>query len=354
MKDGLAKYGSFIKDIKELIYRHQYEAIRQVNISLLQLYWKIGEEIYQRQQKQSWGKAVVEILSKELQKEFPGDRGYSARNLWRMRTFYEEYTSATILPPMVAELDEDTQSANLPPMVAEISWTKNCAILEKCKDPLMLEFYIKMTKRFGWTKDVLIHNIDSNAYEKFLVNQTNFDKTVAEKYKHQAKLAVKDEYSFGFLEMSEEHSEKELETTLMQKIRAFLIEMGGYYSYIGNQYYFNFADEDNFIDVLLFHRQLRCLIAIELKIGDFLPEYAGKMQYQLSVLDEKVKLPDENPSIGIIVCRNKNRLKVEYALKSSNAPIGVATYTMHNKLPDDMKKLLPSPEEIAEIVKELD
>lgn len=340
--------------------------MKQVNKALIQLYWEIGEEIYHRQQEQSWGKAVVEILSKELQKEFPGDRGYSARNLWLMRRFYIEYSQNAFLHPSGAEIEANAQSVTLhpsgaensrlalPPLLAEIGWKKNTVIMEKCKDSLMREFYIKMTKRFGWTKDVLINNIENNAYEKFLVNQTNFDKTVAEKYKHQAKLAVKDDYNFGFLEMSAEHDEKELETALMQKIRSFLIEMGGYYSYIGNQYYIDFADEDNFVDILLFHRQLKCLIAIDLKIGDFLPEYAGKMQYYLSVLDEKVKLPDENPSIGIIVCKNKNRLKVEYTLKSSNAPIGVATYTLHEKLPEDMRKLLPSPDEIAEIIKELD
>jgi len=364
--ENLAIYDDFVKDIKSLIYQRQYETMKVVNKALIQLYWEIGEEIYRRQQEQGWGKSVVEILSKELQKEFPRDRGYSARNLWLMRSFYVEYSQNTILHPMGAELEENSQHANLhpsgaeinrvslPPLLAEIGWKKNTIIMEKCKDRLMREFYIKMTKRFGWTKDVLINNIENNAYEKFLVNQTNFDKTVAEKYKNQAKLAVKDDYNFGFLEMSAEHSEHELEVALMQKIRAFLIEMGGKYSYIGNQYHVDFADEDNYIDILLFHRQLRSLIAIDLKIGDFLPEYAGKMQYYLAILDEKVKLPEENPSIGIIVCKNKNRLKVEYALKTSNAPIGVATYTLHDKLPDDMRKFLPSPEEIAEIIKELD
>jgi len=250
MKNDTAQYSEFIKYIKELIYKYQYQAMKQVNIGLLQLYWEIGEEICQRQHEQGWGKAVVEILSKELQKEFPGESGYSTTNLWRMRSFYLAYNQKTNLPPSVGEM----QKSNLPPLVGEISWTKNYVIIEKCKDPLEREFYIKITKKYGWTKDLLINNIENNAYEKFLTNQTNFDKTVPEKYKHQAKLAVKDEYNFGFLEMSIKHSEAELETAIMKKIRAFLVEMGGLYSYIGNQYYINVDGDDCYIDLLLYHR----------------------------------------------------------------------------------------------------
>ena len=362
MENGLAKYTPFIKQIKELIYRHQYEAMKQVNKELMLLYWKIGAEIDRKQREQGWGKSVVDVLSKELQKEFPGVQGFTARNLWFMRQFYVEYSTNPILKPMVSELDEKHNSANLkpmvseidkpilPPLVAEISWSKNIIIIQKCKDPFEREFYIRITKRYGWTKDVLINNIENKAYEKYLTNQTSFDKTVPEKYKLQAKLAVKDDYNFDFLEMGAEHSEAELEAAIMKKIRAFLIEMGGHYTFIGNQFHINVAEEDNYIDLLLFNRQLRCLIAIELKIGEFIPEYTGKMQYYLAILDDKVKLPDENPSIGIIVCKNKKRMKVEYALKLSNAPIGVATYTFHDKLPEEMRSLLPSPDEIARIV----
>jgi predicted nuclease of restriction endonuclease-like (RecB) superfamily len=226
--------------------------------------------------------------------------------------------------------------------------------MEKCKDVLQREFYIKMTKRFGWTKDVLINNIENRAYEKFLINQTNFDDTVAEKYKLQAKLAVKDEYNFDFLEMGIEHGEAELEAAIIKKVRAFLIEMGGYFSFIGNQYHLEVDGDDNYLDILLFHRRLRCLVAIELKVGDFIPEYVGKMQYILTALDETMKLPEENPSIGIIVCRNKKRTRVEYTLKSSNRPIGVSTYSYYDNLPEDMRSLLPTPDEIANIIAEFD
>ncbi|MCL2142350.1 MAG: PDDEXK nuclease domain-containing protein [Methanimicrococcus sp.] len=353
MKNELTLYGPFIKEIKDLIYRRQYEAMKHVNKELIQLYWEIGKEIDCKQREQGWGKYVVEILAKELQKEFPGVQGFSARNLWLMRSFYVEYSTAVILQPLVAELEKHPQSAILPPLVAEISWSKNVVIMQKCKDPSEREFYIKMTKNYGWTKDVLINNIENRAFEKYFTNQTNFDETVPEKYKLQAKLAVKDDYNFDFIEMGIKHNEAELESGIIKNIRAFLIEMGGNFSFIGNQYHLNVADDDYYIDLLLYHRRLRCLIAVDLKIGEFKPEYAGKMQFYLSALDETMKLPEENPSIGIIICKSKNRTRVEYTLKTTNKPIGVATYSFYENLPEEMRSLLPSPDEIAAIVAEI-
>jgi len=350
MENGLTVYGSFIKDIKALIYRRQYEALKKVNTELIQLYWEIGEEIDRKQREHGWGKSVVEILAKELQKEFPGVQGFSARNLWLMRGFYIEYSQNSILHPSGAEFDR----ATLPALLAEIGWKKNVVIMEKCKDPLQREFYIKMTKRYGWTKDVLINNIENRAFEKYLTNQTNFDETVPEKYRLQAKLAVKDDYNFDFIEMGIEHSEAELEAGIIKNIRAFLLEMGGYFTFIGNQYRLDVTDDDYYIDLLLYHRQLRSLVAIDLKIGEFKPEYAGKMQFYLSALDDTMKLPDENPSIGIIICKSKKRTRVKYTLKTTDKPIGVATYSYYDSLPENMLAMLPSPDEIAKIISEID
>ena len=350
MESGLTLYGSFIKEIKDLIYRRQYEAMKRVNVELMQLYWEIGEEIDRQQREKGWGKSIVEVLAKELQKEFPGVQGFSARNLWLMRNFYLEYSQNANLQPSVADSAGHSQNTILPPLVAEISWSKNVVIMQKCKNPLEREFYIKMTKRYGWTKDVLINNIENQAFEKYLTNQTNFDETVPEKYRFQAKLAVKDDYNFDFIEMGIEHCEAELEAGIINNIRAFLSEMGGDFSFVGNQYHLDIADDDYYIDLLLYHRRLRCLIAIDLKIGGFKPEYAGKMQFYLAALDETMKLAEENPSIGIIICKSKNRTMVEYTLKSTNKPIGVATYSFYESLPEEMRSLLPSPEEIAVII----
>lgn len=320
-----------LNEIKERIRAAQYSALKAVNKELIGAYWDIGKMILARQDKFGWGKSIVENLSKDLQKDFPGVVGYSADNLWRMRKFYLKYKG----------------NEKLASLVQEISWTKNIVVMEKCRDDLERQFYILMTKKFGWTKDVLIHQIDNKSYEKYLLNQTNFDKILPAKYKHQAKLAVKDEYSFDFLELGEEHSEHELEISLINNLRKFLIEMGGYFTFIGNQFKIELENEELFIDLLLFHRALKCLVAIELKIGEFKPEYVGKMQFYLSVLDDKTRLKDENPSIGIIICKEKKRTFVEYSLKRANAPIGVATYTTTTKLPASLRKYLPATNEIA-------
>ncbi len=273
-----------------------------------------------------------------MQKEFPGAKGYSSANLWRMRNFYLSYKD----------------SKKLAPLVREISWTNNLAILEKCKDELEREFYIQMSKRYGWSKRLLINYIEAETYEKYLLNQTNFDLTLPEERRNQAKLAVKDEYSFDFAELSPEYSEHELEIQLVRNIRNFLVEMGGDFAFLGNQYHLSVGNKDLYIDLLLFHRRLKSLVAIELKIGEFEAEYAGKMQLYLEVLDEKIKLPEENSSIGIIICKSKDKTVVEYALRSTNSPIGVATYQIRNSLPENMKSLLPNPEEIIERLKVFD
>jgi len=332
-----AEYKTFFKEIKERIHRAQYDALKSVNKELIKLYWDIGKSIVAKQEKLGWGKAIVETLAKDLQKEFPGIQGFSVQNLWNMRQFYSSYKD----------------NPKLQPMVGEISWTKNVIIMQRCKDVLQREFYIKITKKYGWTKDVLINQLEAGAFERFMANQTNFDKAVLERYRHQAKLAVKDEYTFDFLELNEEHTERELEQALLGRIRKFLIEMGGYFTFVGNQYRLEIDGVEFFIDLLLYHRQLRCLIAIELKVGAFKPEYAGKMQFYLSALNDTVRLPEENPSIGIILCKEKSRTFVEYALKDSKKPIGVSTYKLTSKLPRELKKYLPAPEEMIKRLEEL-
>lgn len=301
------------------------------------MYWGIGQEICNQQQEKGWGKNIVEILAAELKKEFPNVKGFSSSNLWRMRNFYLTYS----------------RNENLAQLVREISWTKNIVIMEKCKETLEREFYIKMTRKYGWTKDVLINKIEGKSYEKYLLNQTNFDETLPQKYLNQAKLAVKDEYIFDFIGLSDKHSEIELENSLINNMKSFLAELGGNFAFIGNQYHLNVGGDDFYIDLLLYHRVLKSLIAIELKIGDFKPDFVGKLQFYLTALDKQVKLEGENPSIGIIICKNKNRTVVEYALNNSSKPIGVTTYQIRDTLPEQMKDLLPSPEEIIRRLEKL-
>lgn len=332
------EYASFLAEIKERIKDAQYAALKTVNKELINLYWDIGKKIVWQQEKHGWGKSIVENLAKDLQSEYLGIKGFSAPNLWRMRNFYSQYAD----------------DAKLAPLVREISWVKNLIIMEKCKDSLERQFYLQMTVKFGWTKNVLIHQVENKSYEKYLLNQTNFDKALPVKYKNQAKLAIKDEYTFDFLELGEEHSERELEVALMEKMRKFLAEMGGYFCYIGNQYRIDAGGKEYFIDLLLYHRKLKCLVAIDLKIGEFAPEFAGKMQFYLALLDGRIRMKDENPSIGIIICKAKNRTIVEYALKESKKPIGVSTYKITSQLPKGLSKYLPSKEDIVKKLKVLE
>ena len=325
-------YAGFLHEIKRRIRDRQLQAMRSVNRELVLLYWEIGEMIHQKQALLGWGKSVVETLARDLQVEFPGRNGFSTQNLWFMRQFYCEYVD----------------QPNLQPLVREISWTKNLVVFSRCKDDLEREFYLRATSRYGWTKAVLQHQIDNKSYERFLLNQTNFDKAIPESIRAQAILAVEDHYTFDFLNLAEEHSESELEQALVKNVRSFFSELGGAFAFIGNQYRLEVGGQEYFIDLLLFHRRLRCLVAIELKIGDFKPEHKGKMEFYLEALDCQERMEGENSPIGIIICRSKNKTVVEYALRNAVRPIGVATYTVVPELPEAYRDELPSAEAIVE------
>lgn len=321
----------FITEIKERVRAAQYEALKAVNIQLIDLYWELGKAISEKQT-EGWGKAIVPTLSKELQIEFPKMTGFSTTNLWYMVQFYNEYH----------------RDVNLQPLVGEISWTKHLVILSKCKDSQERQFYILANKKFGWTKDVLIHQIENKTFEQYLLKQTSFDLTLPEGIKKQAYLAVKDNYTFDFLNLADEHSESELEDALIQNMRQFLLEMGSDFTFVGNQYRLSVNDKEYRIDLLLYHRKLQSLIAIDLKIGEFEPEHKGKMEFYLSVLNDKIRLPHENPAIGIIICKSKDRTIVEYSLQTASMPIGVATYKTSHTLPAEYQSLLPSAKEISQ------
>ncbi|MBN1675248.1 MAG: DUF1016 family protein [Kiritimatiellae bacterium] len=332
----MADYGRLLVQVKERIHAAQILAFRAVNKELVALYWDIGRLITEQQVAGTRGDAVVKKLSKDLRQEFPGIAGFSWRNLFYMGQFYDTYRDWP----------------KLQPLVAIIGWTHNLVILQRCKDPLEREFYIRMTRKFGWSKNVLIHQIDNQSYEKTLLNQTNFDKAVSPKIRAQAKLAVKDEYIFDFLELGDKHAERELQRALMGRVEDFLRAMGGLFAFVGSEFRIEVDQKEYFIDLLLYHRRLKCLVAVELKIGEFEPEFVGKMQFYLAALDDTVREEGENPSIGIILCKEKKRTIVEYALRESNKPIGVATYRIVKRLPKELKGELPTPAQIAKLLEE--
>ncbi len=323
-------YNTILEQIKNRVKVARYEALIAVNRELIELYWDIGKIISIKQKTERWGKAVVEKLATDLQVEFSGVKGFSSSNLWRMRNFYNEYKK-----------DEKLAQA-----VREIGWGHNITILEKVKDPSARHYYITNCRNRGWSRAALEEKIKSNEFDNILRSQTNFDLTVDNARKAQLMWEVKDEYNFSFLEIANEATEKELEDALVANIVKFLAEMGGDFSFVGRQYKITVDDKEFFIDLLFYHRRLRCLIAVELKIGEFLFEYTGKMAGYLAALDSQVKYENESPSIGIIICRTKSRTIVEYALTNIKSPIGVATFN-YKELPSEIAKYLPSDQELS-------
>jgi len=329
---GIPKgYKTVLNSIITQIKAAQTRAMVAVNQELVNVYREIGKVIHDRQKNSDWGDSVVKTLASDIKKAFPGMKGFSYRNLYVMRDLYSSYRD----------------SQKLQTLSAQISWSHNVAILSKCEDLLEREFYMRMTKKNSWSYRVLLNQIDNQNFEKTMISQTNFDKNLPAKMLPEAKLAVKDEYVFDFLELGDEHSEYELEQALLKNIKHFLREVGNVYAFMGSQYELEVDGQEFYIDILLYHRKLKSLVAIELKIGAFMPEYIGKMQFYLSVLNDTVRLPDENPSIGIILCKEKSRTIVEYSLKETNKPINVAAYKTTTKLPKELKKELPSPDQIA-------
>ncbi len=327
-------YPSFLAEVKRRVRSSQYAALKSVNSELLKLYWELGQMIAERQEKEGWGAAVIDKLAEDLRIEFPGQAGFSRRNLYRIRDLYLSYKDDEFMPPMVAQ----------------IGWTHNVMILEKCKTSDERKFYIAMTKRYGWTKNVLAMQISTGAFARMASAQSNFDKILPAEKAAQAQLAIKDEYTFDFLELEPEHSERELERALIGKVNQFLTEMGGMFTFVGSQYRLRVDDEDFFVDLLLYHRSLRCFVAVELKITEFKPTYAGQMQFYLAALNDTHRLPDESPAIGIILCREKKRTIVEYALASSSHPVGIASYTVSKELPKKLEGQLPSSQQIAKLM----
>ena len=329
---------AFIAEIKDQIKSAQYRALQKVNHEQVALYWNIGKTILERQKEFGWGKGIVEILATELQKEFVGIDGFSARNLWRMRTLVDQYQDSAII---------------LPPLVAEIPWTHNILIIEKCKDEHERFFYINLTKQQHWSKSTLINAIEAQTYQRTLINQTNFIQTLPPPTGNEADMLVKDEYLFDFLNLTEPYTEAQLELAILSNIRNFLIELGGDFAFLGNQYPLKLEDKTFEIDLLLYHRHLQCLVAIDLKTEEFQPEFSGKMNFYLTTLNRLVKKEHEQPSIGIIICKSKNRTIVEFALQDINKPIGVATYNLVEKLPVDIQQFFPTSKQFIDRVESI-
>lgn len=323
-------YTQVLNQIKTDARKAQSRAAQKVNHELVSLYWSIGKSLDLRIQEENWGSAVITTLAKDLQAEFSGSLGFSKSNLYLMVNFYRTTQQNPIFRPLAGKL----------------SWTHISVLLDNFYEQTsQLNFYAQKSIEQGWTVRVLEHQIERQAFERTAKTQNNFNPALSDKLG----MAIKDEYVFDFLSLQDEFTERDLEQALLKKINAFLIEMGGVFTYVGNQYRLTVDGDDFFIDLLLYHRRLRSLVAIELKVGEFKPEYAGKMQFYLAALDDLVKQPDEAPSIGIILCKSKKRTIVEYALKTSAQPMAIATYRLTADLPEELVKELPSQRQMESL-----
>lgn len=271
----------------------------------------------------------MEQLSNDLQTEHPGIRGFSARNIWRMKTFYEVYKDNEFLPPLVAE----------------IGWMQNCLILEKCKYDVQRE-YIRKTKQMGWSKNDLIDKRNKNHFENQALAPNNFDVTVSPELKAQVAWEFVDDYNIELLNPDLPISEKELENAIVTNIVKFLSEMGGHFAFVGRQFKIDFHEKEYFIDLLFFNLKLNCFVIFELKAGEFDPKDVGQIKWYMELVNNKIKEQNHNPAIGIILCKNKDRLMVEYMLANNQDALGVATFNRYEELPETYAKYLPSEEEI--------
>ncbi len=331
----LDQYTYLLQAVKERVFQAQYQALQAVNKELIRLYWDIGRIIVEKQAQALWGERVIETLARDVRAAFPGVRGFSARNLRYMRSFYLAYRHDELLQTLSAE----------------ISWSHNILIMEQCAELQERLFYLKLAAQSTLSYRLLERKIKSGEYHRFLANQTNFAQTLDVQRAAHALQVVKDDYNLDFLGLADAHTERELEDALVANITTFLSEMGGYFTFVGRQFRVEVNHEEFFIDLLFYHRTLSCLVAVELKAGKFQPEYVGKMQFYLSALDETERLAHENPSIGIIVCREKDRTIVDYTLRDVHKPIGVASYNHYarlEELPETIRKYLPSPEDLAQ------
>lgn len=354
--DSITTYWNLVEKLKAEINASRLQAVITVNEQMLQLYWKIGHAILQQQQQEGWGAKVIDRLAADLRRQFPDMKGISARNLKYMRAFADAWPNFVQVSPAQTGLalpaTEGSRFVQEP--LAQITWYHHVTILDKVKSETERLFYIKQTAESGWSRNMLVHQIELRLYERQGRLQHNFLQTMPAVQGDLARELFKDPYKFDFLQLSAEAQERDLENALVDHISKFLLEMGRGFSYVGRQVHLEKGGQDYFIDLLLYHLKLHCYVVIELKIGDFKPEYAGKMNFYLSAVDEDLRSPEDKPSIGLILCKNKNKVTVEYALRDVNKPMGVAEYEVLEAMPKELQGELPTIEALEqELEKEI-
>jgi predicted nuclease of restriction endonuclease-like (RecB) superfamily len=337
----ITSYTSLLSDIKQRVRTAQLKAALSVNAEMIAMYWDIGQLIHERQQVQGWSAGVIPKLAKDLKNELADVKGFSERNLGRMLAFHKEYANNSILPQAVAKLDYRNKLYSIP-------WGHNILLIEKVKDFEERFWYINQITTNGWSRDTLTAFIKSNLYKRQGIKTDNFKEQLPAAQSDLAKETLKDPYIFDFLTIAEPFAERELENELVKHIEKFLLELGTGFAFVGRQYHLNVGEQDFYIDLLFYHLKMRCFVVIDLKKGDFKPEYAGKMNFYCSVVDDLLRHENDTPTIGLILCEKSNRVIAEYALRDTHKPIGISEYELTRSLPDNLKPSLPSIKEIEE------
>lgn len=375
------EYRRFIKDLKARVISARLSAARTVNCDLILLYWDIGRGIVEKQQLLGWGDSVVEMVAHDLRREFPAMAGFSLANVWRMRQLHMVYSSKAILAQVAREFEYRTHSQSLPSFLGQVvpetkavqtvsdesqilaqavrelavavPWGHHVLLLGRIKSPPELLYYLRATARFGWSRNVLLNQIKAGSYERAVTEKKthNFPLALPEYLAEQAEEALKSSYNLEFLGIRREIKERELEDRLIERLRSFLLELGYGFCYVGRQHRLALGQKEYFIDLLFYHRFLKALVAFELKVGPFEPEFAGKMDFYLNLLNDKERGAGDNPSIGVILCAEKDDVEVEYALRTKKNPIGVAVYQLQPNLPGKLKGKLPSVKQLSDVVR---
>lgn len=324
-------YFHWIVDLKSKIHAAQTKVALTINSQLLELYWEIGKDISERQENTDWGSKFIEQTAIELKNEFPEIKGFSRRNLYAIRQWYKFYSE---------------KYQFVPQSVAQIPWGHNRLIISKIKDIAEAEFYCNETIKNGWDRDTLEIQIENQLFSNKGNAITNFQETLPAAQSKLATETLKDPYNFDFLGLQNDALERAIEDELVKNITKFLLELGKGFAFLGRQYKIEISETDYFIDLLFYHLDLRCYIVIELKAGKFKPEYAGKLNFYLSAVDSQIKKPEDNKTIGILLCKKKDRIEAEYALRDINKPMGISEYRLTDAIPENIKTKLPSIEEL--------
>ena len=370
-------YQRFVEELKSRVATARLTAARRINQEMIFLYWDIGRGIVEKQKALGWGDSVVEILAADLQRSFPGSKGFSSANIWRMRQFYlvhneSEFLSQAVrelgessdphrpklfLPQLLVENENPASEPNLAQLVRDlvsvVPWGHHVLLLGRAKSPGEHFWYLRATARFGWSRNVLLNQIKAGAYERAVTEKKthNFDLALPEHFAEQADEMLKSSYNLEFLGIHRAVRERELESRLITRLQSFLLELGYGFCFVGRQHRLALGKKEYFIDLLFYHRFLKTLVAFDLKVGPFEPEFTGKMDFYLNLLNDKERGPGDQPSIGIILCAEKDDVEVEYALRTKANPIGVAAYALQSKLPGELKGKLPTAKQLADIVR---